>query len=935
MVSLIQGYTYDIFISYRQKDNKYDGWVTEFVDNLKRELESMFKDEVSVYFDINPHDGLLETHDVDASLKDKLRCLICIPIISRTYCDPKAFAWEHEFKVFIEQASHDKYGLKIKLPNGNVANRVLPVRIHDLDPADIKLFESVVGGMIRSIDFVYKETGVNRQLRAKDDDIIKSSGQILYRDQINKVALATKDIIESMKMATEEYHVTNEEIIGGETSKREGIETSTKDSITASKPESDDISSKIEPKGSRNFSQFVKSKIFLIGILPFIVVALLLTFNVSLNSRIKRSREVILPQVEQNIREGKYNEAFDLLTKVEKYVSDNPEYKRLSLLVSAKVNIITNPPGCEVEIKPYAYKNAEWTTLGKTPLDSIKLPANTYFIVRMHKQDYNEALSVWTTIYDTCYRTLFKSGSMPEGMVYIEGCNKSNVLLKEGFYIDRYEVTNKQYKEFVDDKGYRDRKFWKNDFIKDGKLLHWEQAMKEFIDKTGRPGPSTWEKGDYPVGQDNYPVSGISWYEAAAYAEFKGKNLPTYFHWINAAGFYDYWYINFTAQIGPASNFKNQGPEPVGQNTGINRFGAYDMAGNIREWGWNKTKNGNIIGGGGWDDPYYMYVQASQLPPFDRSAMNGFRCIKIIDTEKIPENVFNEVKLLTTRDFYKEKPVKDDIFKIYKNQFLYDKSNLEERIEYRDETPEDWIIEKISFNASYGNERVIAYLFLPKYVSSPYQTMIYFPSSDALSVKDLLSYPSTRYTIDYYLKSGRAVLYPVYKGTFERQDAHKRVINYPNLSHDYTDYLIMWVKDFRRSVDYLETRKDIDLNKLGYYGVSFGGAMGGIIPAIEERIKLSILIVGGFQCFGVDGRAFPEADALNYVSRIKSPVLMLNGKYDPIFPYETTVKPFYDLLGTPTKDKRMCLFETDHLIHNSNVIKESLNWVDKYFGPVK
>jgi hypothetical protein len=98
----------------------------------------MFKEEVSVYFDINPSDYLLESYDVDASLKDKLKCLIFIPIISRTFCDPKSFAWEHEFKAFVKQASQDKFGLKVKLPNGNVASRVLPVRIHDIDIADIK-----------------------------------------------------------------------------------------------------------------------------------------------------------------------------------------------------------------------------------------------------------------------------------------------------------------------------------------------------------------------------------------------------------------------------------------------------------------------------------------------------------------------------------------------------------------------------------------------------------------------------------------------------------------------------------------------------------------------------------------------------------------------------------------------------------------------------
>ena len=198
MASLIPGFEYDIFISYRQKDNKHDGWVTEFVDNLKGELESTFKEEISVYFDINPHDGLLETHDVDASLKDKLKCLIFIPIISRTYCDPKSFAWEHEFKAFVDQASQDQIGLKVKLSNGNVASRVLPVRIHDLDFDDIKLCESLLGSVLRGIEFIYKEPGVNRPITLKDNEE-KNLNKNNYRNQINKIALAIRDIITAIE----------------------------------------------------------------------------------------------------------------------------------------------------------------------------------------------------------------------------------------------------------------------------------------------------------------------------------------------------------------------------------------------------------------------------------------------------------------------------------------------------------------------------------------------------------------------------------------------------------------------------------------------------------------------------------------------------------------------------------------------------------------
>ena len=200
MASLIPGYEYDIFISYRQKDNKHDGWVTEFVDNLKGELESTFKEEISVYFDINPHDGLLETHDVDASLKEKLKCLVFIPIISRTYCDPKSFAWEHEFKAFVEQASKDQFGLKVKLPNGNVAGRILPVRIHDLDTEDVKLFEGVTGGVMRTLDFVFKTaSGVNRPLKSKEDHPGDNLNKTYYQDQINKVSLSIKEIITGLK----------------------------------------------------------------------------------------------------------------------------------------------------------------------------------------------------------------------------------------------------------------------------------------------------------------------------------------------------------------------------------------------------------------------------------------------------------------------------------------------------------------------------------------------------------------------------------------------------------------------------------------------------------------------------------------------------------------------------------------------------------------
>src|ERR1035437_4774247 len=211
MASLIPDYEYDIFISYRQKDNKHDGWVTEFVNNLKGELESTFKEEISVYFDINPHDGLLETHDVNASLKEKLKCLIFIPIISQTYCDSKSFAWQHELVAFNKMAKEDEYGRDIRLTGGNVASRILPVKIHDLDFEDKTLLENELGGVLRGIEFVYKEPGVNRPLKPEDEEK-KNLNNTKYRNQINKVANAVKEIITAIKKPNQQDRELSKEL---------------------------------------------------------------------------------------------------------------------------------------------------------------------------------------------------------------------------------------------------------------------------------------------------------------------------------------------------------------------------------------------------------------------------------------------------------------------------------------------------------------------------------------------------------------------------------------------------------------------------------------------------------------------------------------------------------------------------------------------------
>jgi len=932
MASLIPGYEYDIFISYRQKDNKYDGWVTEFVENLKRELDSMFKEEISVYFDINPSDYLLENYDVDASLKSKLKCLVFIPIISRTYCDPKAFAWEYEFKAFVEQASKDEFGLQVKVPGGNFANRVLPIRIHDLDSSDIKLFESAIGGVLRPIDFIYKETGVNRQLRAKDDDIIKNPTQILYRDQVNKVALATREIIKGMISRQEAGGTKTVESAPGEAAAKQ-TDIRAEAAITE-KTESGSIpEDETGPVKKGKSARVIMKPGYLIAALVLLVVVAgsILLFNY--RSKVKWARDVALKEAENLVEAGFYFEPFNLLKRAEKYIPKDTVLQELLAGVSNYQTILTDPPGAEIYMKEYSDTAGSWSYMGKSPVDSLQLPKATIYRFRIDMAGYDTLYGATTTLSDTLSRKLWKNGELPEGMVWVDGYldEAQNPWIWEeelGFLLDKYEVTNLQFKDFIDHGGYRNRDYWKQEFIKGGKKLPWEEAMAEFVDKTGRPGPSTWEMGDYPDGHDDHPVSGISWYEAAAYAEYAGKELPTADHWDSGVGYQ--FNIN-PVELMPLSNFDSPGSVPVGRKPGISYFGAYDMAGNVREWCWNETNAGRIVCGGAYDGPTYMFTQWDHLPSFDRSTLNGFRCAIYKNRERIPETAFRQIQVERTnsRDFASETPVPESTFRIYKNQFLYDKKDLNAVVEMKDESNDDWIMEKVTFDAAYDNQRMIAFLFLPKNASPPYQTLIFFPGSYAVSLKDFMSQAmgNVNAYFDYVLKSGRAAVYPIYFRTFERNDG--TTSHSASRSHEYTALTVKLVRDFMRTVDYLETRNDIDTGKLGYYGHSWGGRMGAIIPAVDDRIALNILVAAGFPSV----KPYPEADDINYISRIKAPTLILNGRYDGNFPLKTNVIHFYNLLGTPEKDKNLYLIDAGHNFYKKDRIKPILEWCDKYFGP--
>jgi serine/threonine protein kinase/formylglycine-generating enzyme required for sulfatase activity/cephalosporin-C deacetylase-like acetyl esterase len=665
-------------------------------------------------------------------------------------------------------------------------------------------------------------------------------------------------------------------------------------------------------------------------------------------AKVKWAREQALPQIEGMIANSwrDSTEAYKLAEEAEKYIPNDPVLANIFSKISLKINVTTEPSGAKIYVKQYSSPDSEWNYVGLSPVEQLRMPLGI-FRWKIEKEGYESVLAAATTFdVDIAKENLVapykltrvldeQKNARPE-MVRVSGATTRQGKVDD-FYIDRYEVTNQDYKKFVDSGGYRRKEYWKNDFREVEKVLTWEEAIGRFVDQTLRPGPAGWQAGNYPEGQGNYPVSGISWYEAAAYAEFAGKSLPTQTHWGLATGastpLLTYPQLGGFAVFAPFSNFHGKGPVSVGSLPGITPYGAYDMAGNVREWCWNETPRGRLIRGGAWGDNTYMFGALSQAPPMDRSVKNGFRCALYPDSDKIPPMAFEAVQPPDAIDYYREQPVPDSVFQVYKEQFSYDKTPLNAQVESKKENP-DWLQEKITFDAAYGGERVIAYLFLPKHVPPPYQTVIYFPGSASAwkeSSKDIENYYEFPLFLSFIVTNGRAVLYPVYKGTFERRvSLPTGDPSTPDDSHAFRDYQIQLVKDFRRSVDYLESRPDIASKKLAYYGMSWGGSMGALIPAVEDRLQTSILVASGF----IPIPTRPEVRLVNYVTRVKIPTLILNGKYDTIFPPETSSKPLFDLLGTPKDQKELKLYETDHIPPRNEFIKETLAWLDRYLGPV-
>lgn len=652
------------------------------------------------------------------------------------------------------------------------------------------------------------------------------------------------------------------------------------------------------------------------------------------------------PQLEAAVNKDEYAKSWIIAREMDQVLPFLPQIKEALEALGRPATIDVKQDGVDVYWQPYASEEYTWEFLGTTPLDLQYLPVGPIQL-RLEKQGYqtaylsssNPSLSFGNFPFhvevEPARMELAKLGDIPDGMVFVPGgpffpaitgeTPQSYVL--SPFYIDQYEVTNKQFKAFMEAGGYDNPRYWQEmDFISKGKTLTLDEALALMVDQTGRHAPAGWELADYPEGKGSYPVTGISWYEAQAYARYKGNILPPMYHWAKAAFPID----EIASPLAPAmllrSNFSGTATAPVGQFQSYGPYGTFDMTGNAREWVWNIFGGEGMTLGGAVSEPQYTGFQPSPRPRFDRSALNGFRTVRLLNPADM--NPFGDPMVrpeLKPSDYYQ--PLDDTAFKLFSTPYSYGRRELNPKTVYVDESHDDWIKEKISIEVGYNNERMDVLIFRPKNISSLIGSVVLYPGLNYFKFPpDIDDVDPGDMGFDFIIKSGRALVWPALSGSLNRiQDAAASTPTTDDQLRQFRNLMVNWRVDTGRVLDYLENRDDFDANNVNYMGMSYGAIYTTIVLVYEDRFNTAVLLSGGF-----DPHTPPHSDGIIYEDRILTPVLMLNGEQDYLIPV-ISQEALYRELGAEEADKRYVLFDAGHWpLPRNQMVNEVLNWLDKY-----
>lgn len=650
-------------------------------------------------------------------------------------------------------------------------------------------------------------------------------------------------------------------------------------------------------------------------------------------------------------QQDRYGEAFVIANDLRELIGEAPEFMALWEEITITIEPRVAETGALVSYKPYEAPDSAWIELGTTPLSPAVAPLGVLRI-RIEKPDFvtreftvanpgpmlNNMPAIFEALFGAPFpeMELYSMGEVPEDMVRIPATNYPIYLQGfsqeifgdarfaiPSFTISRTEVSNREFKAFVDDGGYTDPEYWSGMKGPHGTPID-TATIETFVDTSGRPGPANWELGSFLAGTGDLPVGGLSLYEAKAYARYRGLALPTMHHWARAAFAPAEAIMQTAPAVARASIFEQEGPIPVTGETGAGPWGTVNTAGNVREWVWNETGSLALAMGGAWSDYTAIYEDAYTIDPMNRAPQNGLRLMDTLG-EPLEAVLLEPVKTRRDGELVHSDPVSDEAFEAMRFQFTHAARNPESVTIAVIEQNDTWIAEEVTLN--FGGERQFTlYVVKPVEARSKVQPVLYMPHSGArqkIPNRELLTHVPY---LDFIVRAGRALIIPIWKGTAQRY------VRTPGDPAEMADHMrrtaLAWHEDAATVIDYLETRDDIDASHVGYIGNSFGSIFAPILLAMEKRFSAAVLISGGASRWD---QLHPMYDPNNYTPRVTIPVLMINGRYDHVFLYQDSQKWMFDLLGTPAEHKHHLLFDKGHFDFPRNqVAREVSNWFDRY-----
>jgi formylglycine-generating enzyme required for sulfatase activity/DNA-binding winged helix-turn-helix (wHTH) protein/dienelactone hydrolase len=675
----------------------------------------------------------------------------------------------------------------------------------------------------------------------------------------------------------------------------------------------------------------------------------------------ERAREAeILAQISALVDKDQYGAAFALAWPLSRddAARANPAFQELWRKIVVPIKPLVVQAGVSVSFRAYDDPDGEWIAAGATPLqDWVEAPRGALRL-KLQKQGFRTAEFV-VAVPGPSVQTqqprkfpfdrpsvpleLVADSKLPSDMVYVPrtdvpvylsgwstdllGSDRHDIA---AFAIARSEVTNRDFKEFIDAGGYDDEQYWRDmSFVYRAQVLSWPQARKLFVDSTGRPGPASWQLSAYPRGEDDLPVVGVSWYEAVAYARFRKQMLPTIHHWMRAAFTpYDPMFPT-AAAITKQSRFFADGPQSARSEQGLGPWGTYHMAGNAREWVWNFAGGDAVALGSGWPEYASNFARVYTADPMARLPDHGLRLMSTLDDAPVEPALLAPIKLVRDTAFANRAPVSDDAFAAMRFQFTTPRAApMDVQVKRVDESPL-WTADEVTLTFA-AQEPTTIFVVRPKAHEGPLQPIVYSGVGDCCYTRrpnrDVLEQLQIA---GFVVNSGRALVMPIWAGGYERYGLEPRQA--PEAMDRERRLSLQWQYDLATTIDYLESRTDMDTRHIGYLGISRGASFAGAINlALEPRISAAVLAAGGIW---IHSSLHPMIDLINYAPRVSIPVLMLSGRYDHIYPYEQSQKRTFELLGTPAGKKQQIAYDTGHFTLPPNrVAADVTDWFDRYLG---